>query len=153
VADVANSHCIKLILNIPIKAADHHFTLYRIIILPERISSDRFFQCTIDYPYLALQVSQRGYVLFTESDYSKCIASTFTVCPINAAIFNTRQLTCEISFFFQTANHQQLCKRNLFLNYQRPTLIRHGTASDFPLPDAAPANATLAGNSSRDLPH
>jgi hypothetical protein len=120
--------------------------------LPERISSNRFVQYSIDYPYLALQVSQRWYVLFTETDYSKCITSTVTVCAMNAAIFNTHQRTCEISLFFQTANHQHLCKINLFLNYQRPTLIRHGKL-DIQLPDATPANVTLAGNCSGDLPH
>jgi len=55
VAVLAISHWIKLILNIPIKAADHHFTLYRIIILSERIYSDRFVQYTIDHPYLSLR--------------------------------------------------------------------------------------------------
>ena len=52
---VANSHCIKLIAHIPLKSADHTFTLYKIIILPERISSDKFVQYAIDYPYLAIQ--------------------------------------------------------------------------------------------------
>ena len=41
VSIVANSHCIKLVLHIPLKSADH-FTLYKIIILHERISSNLF---------------------------------------------------------------------------------------------------------------
>jgi len=62
----ANSNCIKLIVHIPLKSADHSFTLYKIIILPERISSDKFVQYATDYPYLAIQVSQRGYIPFRE---------------------------------------------------------------------------------------
>jgi len=54
---VANSHSIKLILHIPLKSAGHSFTIYKIIILPERISPDKFVQYAIDYPYLAIQVS------------------------------------------------------------------------------------------------
>jgi len=50
----ANPHSIKLILHIPLKSADNSFTLYKIIILPERISPDKFFQYAIDYPYLAI---------------------------------------------------------------------------------------------------
>ena len=62
VSIVANSHSIKLILHIPLKSIDHSFTLYKIIILPERISPDKFVQYAIDYPYLAIQVSQQGYI-------------------------------------------------------------------------------------------
>jgi len=88
VSIVANSNCIILILHIPLKSADHHFTLYKIIILPERISSDKFVQCAIDYPYLAIQVSQHGYILCSVKDYSKCATSIINVCPLDSAIFN-----------------------------------------------------------------
>jgi len=51
VSIVANFHCTKLILHIPLKSVDYSFTLYKIIILPERVSPDKFVQYTIDYPY------------------------------------------------------------------------------------------------------
>jgi len=89
VSIVANSHSIKLILHIPFKSVNHSFTLYKIIMLPERISSDKFVQYVIDYTYLAIQVSQHGYMPFTEKDYSKCVTSSITVCPLGSAIFNT----------------------------------------------------------------
>ena len=57
----------KLVLHIPLKSADHSFTLYKIITLPERISPDKFVQYAVDYPYLAVQVSQPGYIPFTET--------------------------------------------------------------------------------------
>ena len=66
VSIVANSHSIKLILHIPLKSIDHSLTLYKIIILPERISPDKFVQYAIDYPYLAIQVSQHGYIFHRE---------------------------------------------------------------------------------------
>jgi hypothetical protein len=123
---VANSHCIKIILHIPLKSADHHFTLYKMIILPERISSDTFIQYDIDYPYLAIQVSQHGYIPFTERDYIKCITSTITVCALDSAIFNKQRLTCAASLFFQSPNQQQLYKRKLLINSQKSTMMRHG---------------------------
>jgi len=116
---------LKLILHIPLKSADHSFTLYKIIILPERISPDKFVQYAIYYPYLAIQVSQQGYIPFTEKDYSKCASSSITVCPLDSAIFNKQSLTCAASLFFQSPNSQQLCKRNLLLNYQQSTMIQH----------------------------
>jgi hypothetical protein len=125
VSILANFHSIKLILHIPLKSIDHNFTLYKIIILPEGISPDKFVQYAIDYPYLAIQVSQHGYIPFTEKDYSKCVTSSITVCPLDSAIFDTQRLTCAASLFFQSPNSQQLCKRNLLLNYQQSTMIQH----------------------------
>jgi len=117
VSIVANSHCIKLIVHIPLKSADH-FTLYKIIILPERISSDKFVQYAIDCPYLVIQVSQHDYIPFTEKDYSKCVTSSITVCPLDSAIVNT-----------------QLCKKNLLLNCQQSTMIhRNIWIYHFPTP-------------------
>jgi hypothetical protein len=44
VSVVANMHCIKLIVSVPLKTAISHFTLFRIITVPNRISSDKFVQ-------------------------------------------------------------------------------------------------------------
>jgi len=125
VSIVAKFHCIKLIIHISLKSVDHSFMLYKIIILPERISPDKFVQYAIDYLYLAIQVSQHGYVRFTEKDYSKCVASSITVCPLDSAIFNTQGLTCAASLFFQSTNYQKRYKRSLLFNYQQSTLIQH----------------------------
>ena len=122
----ANSTCIKIILLFPVKSDDHHFTLYKIIILPERLSSDKFVQYAFDYPYFAIQVSQHGYIPFTEKSYSKCVTSNTTVCPLDSAIFNTQRLTFAVSLFFQSPSRQQLCKTNLLSIFQQPTMINTG---------------------------
>jgi len=64
-------------------------------------------------------------IYLSEKDYSKCVTSSITVCPLDSAIFNTQRLTCAASLFFQNPNRQQLCKRNLLFNYQQSTMIRH----------------------------
>ena len=38
----ATAHCIKLIGSVPLKAAKQNFTLYKLITLPEHITSDKF---------------------------------------------------------------------------------------------------------------
>ena len=99
---IANAHSMKLIINIPLKTPTQHFTLYQIITLPERIFVDRFFQYSIDFPYLGLQTGQRNYILLTEAEFNKCTKGDITVCPANTAVYGARQLTCEHSLFFQT---------------------------------------------------
>jgi hypothetical protein len=113
VSIVANSHCTKLIIHIPLKSIDFSFTLYKISVWPERISSDKIVQYVTEYPYLAIQVSQHGYIPFTEKNYRKCVASSIIICPLDSAIFNMQGLTCAASLFFQNTNSQQ------------STMIRH----------------------------
>jgi len=146
VSIIANSHSIKLILHIPLKSVDHSFTLYEIIILPERISPNRFVQYAVDYSYLAIQVSQHGYIPFTEKDYSKCVTSSITVCPLDSAIVNTQRLTCAASLFFQSPNSQQLCKRNLLFNYQQSTMIQHQNIWIYHFPTPRQLTVRCLGN-------
>jgi len=53
VTAVANVHCIKLIINVPLKTASQLFTLYKISVLPTQISNKNFVQYSIDFPYLS----------------------------------------------------------------------------------------------------
>jgi hypothetical protein len=146
VSIVANSHCIKFIIHIPLKSIDLSFTLYKINVLPERISSDKFVQYVIEYPYLAIQVSQQGYIHFAEKDYSNCVLSSITVCPFDSAIFNTQRLTCEASLFVQSPNSQHLCKRNLLLNYQQSTMIQHRNVWIYHFPTPRQLSLRCPGN-------
>ena len=93
--------------------------------MPERISPDKFVQYAIDYPYLEIQVSQHGYIPFTEKDYSKCVSS---------------------SLFFQSPNSQQLCKRNLLLNFQQSTMIQHRNIWIYHFPTPRQLTVRCLGN-------
>jgi hypothetical protein len=127
VSMIANAHYIKLIINVPLTTPAHHFVLYKIFTLPEKVSVDKFIQYAIDFPYLGLQTGQRAYTLLSKKDYSHCNNGEVTVCPAHTAVYSTRQLTCEFSLFFQTEPHHQQCERKLLLHYQLPTMQRHGT--------------------------
>ena len=70
VSVVANTHCIHLLLNVPLKSANRYFTLYKVISLPTRMSSDKFVHYSVDYSYLGLQNRQLAYVMLTEANYS-----------------------------------------------------------------------------------
>jgi hypothetical protein len=52
-------HYVKLIMYVPIKTANQHFTVYRIIGLPNRIGKDKFVSYQIDFSYVVVGSSQR----------------------------------------------------------------------------------------------
>ena len=54
VAVIGDSHCIILILNVPIKTASRYLVLHKITALPVRISDDKFAQYSLDFSYFAL---------------------------------------------------------------------------------------------------
>ena len=116
VSAVANVH-IKLIINVPLKTASQLFTLYKISVLPTRISNNNFVQYSIDFPSFAIDISQREYLLFTEEDYHRCEAGTITICPANMAIYSVQIVTCESSIYFQITNYKRPCRRKLLFDY------------------------------------
>ena len=63
VSIAATSHCIKMIINVPLKSTDRHFTLYTIVTLPEGISSNRFVQHSVDYPYFGVHSNHLDHTL------------------------------------------------------------------------------------------
>lgn len=55
IAAVGDIHCIRLIINIPLRTVNRHFLLYRTIALPTRISEDKFVNYVFDYHYFGLE--------------------------------------------------------------------------------------------------
>jgi len=51
---VANAHSIKLIVSVPLKTTNSYFDLYRIVIFPQPIVSNKHFRYSIDYTYFAI---------------------------------------------------------------------------------------------------
>jgi len=123
---VASPHSIKLMLHVPLKSKEQSFTLYKMIILPERISSGQFIQYSVDHAYFGLNDNQRDYILLTEAQFNYCTKGSIVMCPASIAIYHNQMLTCEESLFFQNTNHHQLCQRKLLLQHQTPILQQHG---------------------------
>jgi len=121
----ATAHCVKLIISVPLETASHHFTLYKITTMPERITSDKFVKYSVEYSYLGIQTSQRDYILFSETDFSKCSKGDIVICPADTTMYSAQRLSCVFSLYFQTVPHYRLHKRELLLHYQTPTPQRH----------------------------
>ena len=58
VSVVANILSVSLVLKIPLKTTDIHFTLFRLIALPTQIFPDEFVKYSVDYTFFALQHSR-----------------------------------------------------------------------------------------------
>jgi len=133
VAAIANSHYIKIILNVPMKTAGRHFVLHRIT-LPTRISNDTFVQYLPEFPYFGIDNIQHNYILFTRAELSYSNMSSISICPAHIPIFNNRLISCESSLFFQTADSHNLCQRKILLKHTTPLLHRYGSSWIFHLP-------------------
>jgi len=126
VSVVANVPSVSLVLTIPLKTTDSHFTLFRLIDLPTQISPDKFAKYSVDYAFFALQHSRRSYLLLTEADYSRCDKGSITICPAESAVYSSQSLKCESSLFFQTDNANRLCRQKLIFQHRTPFLQRYG---------------------------
>ena len=134
VSVVDNAHCVNIVLNVPLKSANRHFTLFRIVTLPTQITSDKFAQFQVDYDYFGLQHSQRGYILLTEASYNHCKRASLTICPADTPVYSAQTLTCEASLFFQNKLTHRPCKRKLLYHQQTPFLHRYGAIWIFYFP-------------------
>ena len=124
---------------VPIKTANQHFTVYRIIGLPNRIGKDKFVLYQIDFPYFAIGSSQRYYVLLTDTELQRCTTSTVTVCPVSTAFYDIQTATCPLSLYFQTAAEPKPC-RTILLNRDVPVLRRYDTVWIFHFPQPTQVN-------------
>jgi len=99
---LGNVHSIKIVIHVPLKTVDRHFTLYTLfIVLPTNISGVKFVKYS-EFPYFGLSDNQRDLILLTEADLSHCKINGITVCPADVAFYNLQTLNCESILFFQT---------------------------------------------------
>jgi hypothetical protein len=96
---VGNTHGIKIIVNVPSKTASQQFTLYKIIVLPSRMSDYNFVKYVTEFSYFGLDDSHRDYILLTEAHWNRCTKSSITLCPADIAIYSAQTVTCESSLF------------------------------------------------------
>jgi len=115
-----------LTLNVPLQTANRHFTLFRAITLPVRVTPDKFIQYFVDFEYFGLQHSQQSYLLLSEASFNRCSKGSVVICPAGIAIYDVHTLTCGSSLFFKTGSAYPLCQRKLLVQYTTPVLQRYG---------------------------
>ena len=75
-----------LALNVPLQTANRHFTLFRAITLPIRVTFDKFIQYSVDFEYFGLQHTQQSYLLLSEASFNRCTKGSIVICPADIAI-------------------------------------------------------------------
>ena len=125
VSVIGDVHSIKLFITLTLRTANSRFTLYKVAVLPTRVSKTNFVKYSIDSSYFGLESSRHDYVLFKETDLLNCVKCNITVCPANMPVYSAKTLTCLASVYFQTSNHNSLCRRHVLINHRTPTLQKH----------------------------
>jgi hypothetical protein len=116
-----------MIMSLPIQTVNQQLTLYKLVVMPSRILDDKFMKYYTEFSYFGLSFIQRDYVLLNAEHLQQCIRGSLTICPVNVALHDVNTLTCEASLFFQSIRGNNQYRRNLLLNYQTPSLQRHGS--------------------------
>jgi hypothetical protein len=91
----------RLLLTIPMKTFDRHFTMYRLVTVPHWVgNSQTFVQLATNFPYLLIDDSKQRYLLLTQADVERCTGKSIAIHPVDTYIYSNTVLTCELSLFF-----------------------------------------------------
>ena len=66
-----------------LKTANRQYELYKMVVLPTRISDNAYAQFVIGYDYFGINLLQRTCLTMTEVDILKCRGEDFVICPAN----------------------------------------------------------------------
>jgi hypothetical protein len=121
----ADHHNLRLLLTVPMKTFDRHFTLYRLVTLPHRVGNSRNFVQLINFPYLLIGDSKQRCLLYTQADIESCTGKSILICPVDTQVYSTTVLTCELSIFFQKEEARNLCARVVMSSNYPPKFTRH----------------------------
>ena len=126
VSVLANTHGIYLVLNIPLQTANCHFTLFRTITLPVRVTFDKFIQYSVDFMYFRLQHSQQSYILLSEASFNRCNKGSIVICPTDISIYDVHTLTC--GSVFQNRKYLPIVsmEASCSIQFPYPSKIWHG---------------------------
>lgn len=119
----ATSDSIRLFIDIPLKAADRHFELYRLHPLPFfHKTLQKHMVIDIQETYLAVSEDRQFFTTFSDVMLSKCVKSYFTICPSDYTLYRQNQPSCAIALFLGKAEAiREHCSR-LILNHPFPAV-------------------------------
>jgi hypothetical protein len=106
-----------MLKSIRLKTASQHFTPHKLIVLPTRISENKFIEIVRDFAYLPLSFNQRDFALLKEAKLQLCSFSILIVCPINVPFYDAKVPACEAELFFHISREIPACRRKLLLHH------------------------------------
>jgi hypothetical protein len=142
---VASPNVIRLLIDIPLKAADRYFELYQVHSLP-------FFQQDIGkfvmidemFTYLAVAESRQYFAVLTPNMLSRCTQGLYTVCPSDMVLMAAGEYNCLTALFMgKTEVVYAKCKRLILSEPFEPVWIRSPDASYWIYSLNAPQRVTV----------
>lgn len=132
----ADFKSIKVVISVPLKTADRHFVLYKIIALPVPIlNNTKFVKFTTDFSYFAIDQDERHFLSLNTEDIQNCYGSPIAVCSAEHLIYSSTLNTCEASLYFQKVEARNLCTRRVLSPPFAPEMIRQGESWIYCLPE------------------
>lgn len=97
---VATSNSIRLFVDIPLKAADRYFELYRVHSLPFfHKEIGKFIMIDEAFTYLAVAESRQFFALIPTYMLSRCTQDLYTVCPADMMLKSAGEPSCLTALF------------------------------------------------------
>lgn len=124
-ATITPKHSLRLFIEIPLRAPNRVFGLYRAWPLPTPLgnhSAAAFIKPAS--PYLAVTQDLQAYLEMDSTDLRRCTKDVITVCPPQQPVRSPRRRTCLYSLFIgDVANVKRTCDRRIIKDPQ-PVLYR-----------------------------
>ena len=79
---LADVHSFKLVLSVPLKTVNRQYELYKMVVLPTRISDNAYAQFENGYDYFGINLLQRTYLIMTDVDVLKCRGEGIVICRL-----------------------------------------------------------------------
>jgi hypothetical protein len=122
---LANTHGMGVIVSVPLKTYDRHFTMFRIITLPYKVQGlGQYVQLETDFPFLLVDEAKQHFLRLREAEVNRCTGTTLLICPVDTAILSITSLTCESSLYFQKNESRALCRRKVMSSNYTPVWKR-----------------------------
>jgi hypothetical protein len=97
---VATSKNIRLLIDIPLKAADRYFELYQVHSLPFfHKDIGKFVMIDEAFTYLAVAEGRQFFALITPYTLTKCTQELYTMCPSDIVLKTAGEPNCLIALF------------------------------------------------------
>jgi hypothetical protein len=142
---VATSKSIRLIIDIPLKAADRYFELYQAHSLPFfHKDIGNFVMIDEEFTYLAVAESRQFFALITQYMLSKYTQELYTVCPSDMMLRTAGESNCLTALFLgKTETMLAKCKRLILNDSFEPVWIRSPDSSCWIYSLSSPQRVTV----------
>ena len=114
---VATSTSIRLLIDIPLKAVDRYFELYKVHPLPFfHKGVGKYLMVDEPFTYLAVAENKQFFAILTPYMLSKCVQNLYTICPSDLVLRTAGEQNCLNALFLGKEDIVRLKCRRIILD-------------------------------------